>query len=45
MTRRESDDLLESCWVPSFTHSSWTVDPIASAVAEGVVTATVGHAC
>lgn len=46
--RREESDvsLLERCWVPSFSHSSWAVvDHVASLAAEGVVTTTVGHAC
>lgn len=46
--RREEGDvsLLERCWVPSFSHSSWAVvDHVARLAAEGVVTTTVGHAC
>lgn len=46
--RREESDvsLLERCWVPSFSHSSWAVvDHVAGLAAEGVVTTTVGHAC
>lgn len=46
--RREENDvsLLERCWVPSFSHSSWAVvDHVAGLAAEGVVTTTVGHAC
>lgn len=38
--------LLERCWVPSFSHSSWAVvDPAAGLAAEGVVATTIGHAC
>lgn len=38
--------LLERCWLPSFSHSSWAVvHHVAGLAAEGVVATTVGHAC
>lgn len=46
--RREESEvsLLERCWVPSFSHSSWAViDHVVGLAAEGVVTTTIGHAC